>query len=553
MAGPLTRTADRPVSLGGPEVSVLQLDRAATSDAQSRLAGAEDALGGVATEVTAAATLAALDGEQAAVLALLAATQGQVDSVRRLLGLTADRASNADASFSAMLDGWIGSIASTLRNQINDDTGTSVAGLLAQGALQIDEDALRALDADGAEAWFESLSEAERLDIVARYQDLLDNSAAAGTADAWKDELDADALQALFTIRALDRAGIDPSTWDPALGLEHNAVTIEAVYEYYSELYRNDPDRLWWSGMAALIGPSFYGGFQDLETFTRIFDAAAQIQGGPIGSVLPGGIPFNQLSAWGSREMADELQWYQRQLMSMQQEIFYDMAPAHEAYLDGGPDMIARFYDHADSGIDAATIAAWAQLDEGWRTGDTTLIAAGNETLLWREQSAIIADDYDLMRNRPVTGELVTWAMTAIGAPSVPGAQSYPEVFPQPFDVSQYVGTPRKVPEPPLVGWILPDVPLPHIGAEGTITIETPLPDGNISRLDDRWALIEEDTLPVYLELAEHRSDEVIAILDDSVGVRAVDFTIQHRIDDLIDDAVTNWGVDFDVDIEIGW
>jgi hypothetical protein len=69
-------------------------------------------------------------------------------------------------------------------------------------------------------------------------------------------------------------------------------------------------------------------------------------------------------------------------------------------------------------------------IHEGIETGDQSMIDAGNAALLWREQFEIINDDYRDMYNRDPIGPLMTYAMTLIGKPSVPGAQGFPDVFP---------------------------------------------------------------------------------------------------------------------------
>lgn len=389
----------------------------------------------------------------------------------------------------------------------------------------------------GGVAFFQSELREVRLALEASLGDRIGR---AGTADE---------LRRHYEQRALERAGIDPANWDPSRGLDANAHNVELVYEYYGDLYRSDPDALWWAGMAALIGPSFYGGFRDLETFADFFDVVGDVSD-KLGR-LPGvGNPIEfDAAEWTGDTLEHELRWYQQQLLAMQHEIFFDMAPAHEAYRDGGMAAIEMLYAHDDNGFAAQTIEAWQQIETGRLTGDPALVAEGNATLLLREQRYVIDDDYRLMYNRPVTGEVVTYGMTLIGAPSVPGAKSYAQVFPLPVDVSQYVGTPREV---TVIPWVYSQS-LPHVGVEGTLTIETPLPDGNIANFEDRWALIEHDTLPTYVDLAQHHQDDVLTTLSTPVGERAEDYTLAARLDDLATWAATGWDVDVDLDPKAGW
>lgn len=361
--------------------------------------------------------------------------------------------------------------------------------------------------------------------------------------------------------QALRRARIDPKTWDPEAGVDGNRATIEAVYAYYAQLYRDNPEMLW-AGMAALIGPSFYAGFRDLDSFADLADLAGKMVNNPVFDRLPPGLNpadvFDQLFPPGvgpslrkfaemsAADIESEFRWYETTFLGMQKEIFLDMAPQHEAYTTDGMAGIRTLLD--DGTIDRATYDAWAGIDEGANTGNSALIQQGNEYLLRREQSEIIRDQYDAMYQRPVTGPALTYLMTLVGQPSVPGAQGFADVFPLtasaeiglgPEDV--YVGTPREV---PLVGW-----GLPHVGHEfdnpvqGTLTITTPLPDGNIAHFDDRWALIEQDTLPAYQDLSR---EQVLEALHTPVGERADDLTIRHRADDIAADLLTDWELDLD-------
>jgi hypothetical protein len=534
-------------------MSLLEIDTDATRLAARQLVATDLALAHAHSLITRAAMTAAFTHEHIDAAGCIATIRDEAGLVARILDLTADRAEIADSALWAMLGRALGSTFDRLVAVINDAVGTSVTSLLTSIDPALMHRVLADMSPAAAAAWFESLTQSERLRMVALHPGLFEASPAAQVVRRWIDGLGSDELRELYTMRALDRAGIDGASWRPALGLDANRDSVEGVYEYYAELYRGDTDRFWWAGMAALIGPSFYGGFQDLDTFASMFDALARIERGPLGTVVPGGLATDQIVAIGTERLGDEMEWYQLRLMSMQQEIFFDMAPAHEAYLDGGVDMVARLY--ADDPYDAgqAAVRAWRDIDVGWRTGDVHLVTSGNEALLRREQQRVIRDDYDAMRERPLTGRAVTYVMTAVGAPSVPGARTFAEVFPAHTDVSQYVGTPRTLPEPPVIGWLVPDVPIPHLGVEGRVTVDTPLPDGNISVFDDRWRLITEDTLPVYVDLAAHHPDQIVDVLSTPVSERAEAYTIVHRLDDLVADAVTNWDVHVDLDLEAGW
>lgn len=305
----------------------------------------------------------------------------------------------------------------------------------------------------------------------------------------------ADFLSAYWNDRAMAGAGIDPSTWDTSLGTAHNWDNIVAVYDYYGQQYLANLD-LQWAGMANMIGPSFAGGFQDLA---MLRDIAQQILTAPPPQ-MP--LPFLQQLQIVAALSDAELHFYETSLLDMNKEIFLDQARQHEAYGTGGLPEIQRL---ADSGaISQDTADAWAQI----ASGDPAQVSLGNAALLNREQNEIIANDYANMQNRPVTGEAVTWMLTLAGEPSIPGAQSYPEVFPYRFTVES--PGPSNIPFTP---W---DNPL-----QGSATVTTGFPDGNIADAGDRWALIQQSTLPAYQHLLATDPDRAAAIIGSDFQDRA--------------------------------
>lgn len=291
----------------------------------------------------------------------------------------------------------------------------------------------------------------------------------------------AEALEHYWESRALERAGIDPDEWDPNLGADAQRDIIEKVYTYYGELY-GENDNLIWAGMANMIGPSFAAGFFDLAEFKDLADRVndnlalrSMLDINPVTKVL------STMLAEAAGIGEDELGFYETTFLRMQKDIFFDLAPVHEAYLSGGYEAVEEMYDAGIIGRDVRD--AWQKIDQGERTGDDSLIEEGNRDLLFREQSDVIDDYYEQMRDREPSGELVTQFMTLIGAPSIPGAKGYPEVF----------------------------------------------GDGNIAELDDRWRLIEEDTLPAFLELWRNDRDRAGEIISSPVGDRIDDNRMKER------------------------
>ena len=187
--------------------------------------------------------------------------------------------------------------------------------------------------------------------------------------------------------QAFAKASIDPSTWVPSKGANANRLVIEAVYSYYARLYLNH-EQLRWAAMAALVGPSFYAGFRDVDS-------------------VPGHL----------------LSFFETAFLEMQRQIFEDQAVMHEAYLTDG---LVGIRGLADAGIiDSATLAAWQQID----SNDSRLVDTGNLTLLFREQHDIIDRFYLNMREHS-GGEAFTYGITLAGKPSIPGARPFSAVFP---------------------------------------------------------------------------------------------------------------------------
>jgi len=267
------------------------------------------------------------------------------------------------------------------------------------------------------------------------------------------------------------KAGIDPTTWDFNHGTEANWEIIKKVYDYYGRLYLKNPD-LQWAGMANMIGPSFAGGFRDLAMLRSILNSGIQP-------------PFIPNELWASLKQFgdDELRFFETTLLGMQKEIFLDQGRQHEAFLAGGMKEIERL--RASGAIDGETYAAWEEI----ASGDPQQVAEGNTFLLEREQKQIINDNYDDMRSHPITGEAMTQMITLIGAASIPGAKTFPEVF----------------------------------------------SEGNIADKDDRWALIEQDTLPVYRDLVTKHPERVRGIIGSDFTQRTEDMRIPNRLLEIID------------------
>jgi hypothetical protein len=273
--------------------------------------------------------------------------------------------------------------------------------------------------------------------------------------------------------QAFSKAEIDASKWVPSRGANSNRLVIEAVYTYYARLYLNH-EQLRWAAMAALVGTSFYAGFRDIDS-------------------VPGHL----------------LSFFETAFLEMQRQIFEDQAVMHEAYLTDG---LAGIRGLADAGIiDSTTVAAWQQID----SGEPRNMNAGNLSLLFREQHDIIDRFYVSMRTH-TGGGAFTYAITVAGRPSIPGARSYPAVFPLSARAS--------------------------LPADWGITLATPLADGNIATFGNRWGLIERDTFPAFLRFLKHDT-QARRLLKRCISQRVRRFLLVVRAGQLAVTLITRWRV----------
>ena len=309
--------------------------------------------------------------------------------------------------------------------------------------------------------------------------------------------MEAQELRDHWYTRALARAGIQRASWHPSRGVDENRRAAEAVYGYYGQLFLNH-SYLEWAGMASMIGPAFYAGFRDIG---YVPDAARK----GVAAVIGRG------SRRLARRVAGDLGFYETTFLIMQKKIFEDQAPMHEAYLTGGVPQIEEFYRARI--IDAATRDAWRQIDAGRRGDDKALIDRGNRTLLFREQFDIIDWFYVRMfRHHGPVGLLFTYGLTFAGMPSIPGARSYPERYPF---VARLPGT--------------------------RADVQTPLPDGNIAMFQDRWKLIDHDTLPRYLAYVRESPEQARKLVATPVSVRMARYRLCAQAGRLAAAALTGW------------
>ena len=200
--------------------------------------------------------------------------------------------------------------------------------------------------------------------------------------------------------RALERAGINPAQWNPSRGFGENRQNVERVYALYADLYSNHTE-LQWSGMAKLAGGVVYGGLQQIDDF----ESAARV--GIFINPIVGGVALR------------ELNFMEGKLLTMQKEIFIDLAWQHVAYTEGGIGALEASYRRGE--INTANLNAWRDI----ASGVESRVQRGNTWLLQREQRDILEPHYVEIRNRNLTGGALGVALSVLAESPIPGGRSF--------------------------------------------------------------------------------------------------------------------------------
>lgn len=303
------------------------------------------------------------------------------------------------------------------------------------------------------------------------------------------------------------QAGIDPAAWDPRMGLAPlDGIAVNA-WEFYGDLYARNPDQFVWAGMANLAGGTFYSAFQDIHVLRRGLEdgAVAVDEIGDIVERMYPGLPgkfYDELADLAARDIdafAQEVRYVEVTFLDMQKQIFDDLAWQHVAYEQGGMAGMEQLRDNGD--LQDIHINAWRDID----SGDYDRVLQGNRDLLFHEQSTIIGDDYDEIRDHSPVTWAMTMGMSIIASSPVPGGRPFRDVVP--YEIGVSVNTPDRI---PLVPEKIPftDRRIPWIGGTSintpdSIGVSVDLPLNNVSIFDNRWRWIETDMLPAWIDRIE--------------------------------------------------
>jgi hypothetical protein len=188
---------------------------------------------------------------------------------------------------------------------------------------------------------------------------------------------------------AMKEAGLKPSDFDGYDTFSaRNQQIMKKVYAFYATLFKNNPDFLW-AGMAKLAGNAIWNGLMNPPYGGRIKSPEAIAE-----------------------------------IMTMNKEVFLDLAGLHLAYMYGGIEEIQRLHEAGE--IDKSMLEAWKLID----SGDPDKVRKGNEMLLEREQRIVLARGYAVLQTLtkfmiPVAGKMGDMAVNPI-----PGGKSFRELMP---------------------------------------------------------------------------------------------------------------------------
>ncbi len=153
--------------------------------------------------------------------------------------------------------------------------------------------------------------------------------------------------------------------WQPQSNFVYNTREVAIIYEWYGQLFRQNPDKMDWMGIARMVGAAVYGGLSDSQAL------------GASSATKP--------------------------LMGGQVLIYKDMAWPHRAYLASGIKALEWIKENDDSnangvsGVGALVIENWRQFDAAFTSGNYAAMQTVTKELTNREQRQIIKPMWDYL------------------------------------------------------------------------------------------------------------------------------------------------------------
>lgn len=262
-----------------------------------------------------------------------------------------------------------------------------------------------------------------------------------------------------WTEKALAAAGVRAGDWQPRAGFRRTKQIFEKVYAYYASLYLAD-HRLKWAAMAKLAGGEVFRGFRDeIVPAEELGEAISKAGRRSDGDLSVGDLIGGVAQAYaGSIDIL---------LMQMQHAIFMDLAWQHQAYREGGIEVLAAAAARGE--LDKEGFAAWQDID----SGVSTRVSKGNLALLRREQFLVLQGGgrggfYKKIQDIP-DNDAIPDTMSEKAVSPIPGGRPFAEI----------------------------------------------VPGGDITKFDDRWKWLESDMIPAFEKL---KPDELERLVKKSLG-----------------------------------
>jgi hypothetical protein len=183
-----------------------------------------------------------------------------------------------------------------------------------------------------------------------------------------------------------------------------NKDNIQAVYQHYEKIYKEDDGAYLWAGLAKLAGAPVYAGLSDAQ-WARL-----------------GGYALPPLMQGVSEAVLKEIQSI---LVQANIDIFQDLAWQFSAYRSSGIEAL-RFVDSIEP--TALNFPSWEEIEEGILENNEVIISSGNVKLLQREQQQILEQTYLNLDNLGFGA--VSWLFSIMAENPVPGGPKFSIVVP---------------------------------------------------------------------------------------------------------------------------
>ena len=210
------------------------------------------------------------------------------------------------------------------------------------------------------------------------------------------------------------------TAWLPEKGFAASKQIIASVYDYYGALYRRNPRRFQWAGLARMAGGPFFKGFCDMEAMRA--PAQAQLDWNEEHWILASfraRSPEANTMDLANTAIAGNLSHALKLLMEMGRDIFNDLAWQHEAYHAMGLAEIRRFVTLGV--LPPGYASAWERIN----SENTDEVWAGNARLLQFEQQDILKKGYQSLQAMP----LVPTGMSVMADSPHPWGKSFYEYY----------------------------------------------------------------------------------------------------------------------------